>query len=108
MQCFGIQVVVGLDDINESTVHIIYFDVHFASQLLQMKFHLSVIGVGHDVEVGLACILFIYAKERGLEKLFELQYKEGFICKYVFFFLLKHSELSCKQVTPLNISMCFS
>ena len=33
-----------------------------------MKFHLAVIGVGHDVEVGLACILFVYAKERGLEK----------------------------------------
>ena len=68
MQSFGIQVVVGLDDINESSSHIIHFDVHFASQLLQMKFHLAVIGVGHDVEVGLACsILFIYAKERGLE-----------------------------------------
>ena len=38
--------VVGLKGVNQATSHVVYFDVDFARELLEVELHLSVVGIG--------------------------------------------------------------
>ena len=59
---------VSIEAVNEVAKHVIYLDVDFARQLLEVKGHLAVVGIRHDGEVG--CGLLINIVEGAYQPIF--------------------------------------
>ena len=53
----GTDAVVGLELVNQGTSHVVHFDVGFAFEVREEEVHLTVVGVGDDVELGLGVVL---------------------------------------------------
>ena len=58
----GVHGVVGLEVVKQGASHVIDLDLDLACEVLEVECHLSLVGVGHDGEVGL-CLLLVDAVE---------------------------------------------
>ena len=51
----------------EKAFHIVHSDAYLASHVIEVEVHLSIVGIGHDAEVGLFGVLFFYIEKGGFE-----------------------------------------
>ena len=58
---------VDFKSINRIASHVEHFDNGWALHVLKVNAHLSVVGVGQDVDLGLSHAILINVEERGLE-----------------------------------------
>lgn len=51
----------------EKAFHIVHSDAYLASHVVEVKVHLSIVGIGHDAEVGLFGVQLFYVEKGGFE-----------------------------------------
>ena len=66
MEAAGCSAVMGLEMVNHCASHVVHLDVGFPFKAVEEEFHVAVVGVGDDIELGFG-IVFVNAVERAEE-----------------------------------------